>query len=240
MGFSRQAYWSGLPLPSPGDLPDPGIAPGSLALQADSLPTEPWGKPHRWLTGSCCIQHKEPSSMVCADWRATSRVPQSANSHCCAEETSTHCKAIILPYFFLQKWQRTHRHHWVLLPTVSSIRRVWEPCWLGYLWPSIASSVPLLPLERSWWFAARTSEKSDKSERPRTKSGWACLLLCFQVLSLPRNNLFYCVRYLAVLPPGYVQALGTEMLTMTHLCDLLDSTTSLWESSTYVYLSGSP
>ena len=35
-GFSRQAYWSGLPFPSPGDLPDPGIEPGSPALQADS------------------------------------------------------------------------------------------------------------------------------------------------------------------------------------------------------------
>ena len=40
MGFSRQEYWSGLPFPSPGDLPDPGIEPGSPALQADSSPTE--------------------------------------------------------------------------------------------------------------------------------------------------------------------------------------------------------
>ena len=38
MEFSRQEYWSGLPFPFPGDLPDPGIEPGSLALQADSLP----------------------------------------------------------------------------------------------------------------------------------------------------------------------------------------------------------
>ena len=41
MEFSRQKYWSGLPFPSLGDLPDPGIKPGSLALQADSLPSEP-------------------------------------------------------------------------------------------------------------------------------------------------------------------------------------------------------
>ena len=40
MGFSGQEYWSGLPFPSPGDLPDPGIEPGSLALQADFLLTE--------------------------------------------------------------------------------------------------------------------------------------------------------------------------------------------------------
>ena len=45
MEFSRQEYWSGLPYPSPGDLPDPGIEPGSPALQADALPAEPPGKP---------------------------------------------------------------------------------------------------------------------------------------------------------------------------------------------------
>ena len=44
MGFSRQVYWSGLPFPSPGDLPDPEIEPGSSALQADSLLTELQGK----------------------------------------------------------------------------------------------------------------------------------------------------------------------------------------------------
>ena len=45
MGFSRQEYSSGFPFPSPGGLPDPGIEPGSPALQVDSLPTELWGKP---------------------------------------------------------------------------------------------------------------------------------------------------------------------------------------------------
>ena len=40
MGFSRREYWSGLPFPSPGDLPSLGTEPGSPALQADSLPTE--------------------------------------------------------------------------------------------------------------------------------------------------------------------------------------------------------
>ena len=44
MGFSRQGYWSGLPFPSPEDLPDPGIEPGSPALYADALPSEPPGK----------------------------------------------------------------------------------------------------------------------------------------------------------------------------------------------------
>ena len=43
MEFSRQEYWSGMPFPSLGDLPDPGIEPGSPELQADSLPSEPPG-----------------------------------------------------------------------------------------------------------------------------------------------------------------------------------------------------
>ena len=51
MGFSRQEYWSGLPFPSPGDLPDPGIEPSSPALQADSLLSEPPGNP------SICIKN---------------------------------------------------------------------------------------------------------------------------------------------------------------------------------------
>ena len=46
MGFSSQEYWTGLPFPSPGDLPNPGIEPGSPALQADTLLSEPPGKHH--------------------------------------------------------------------------------------------------------------------------------------------------------------------------------------------------
>ena len=45
MGFSRQEYWSGLPFPSPGDFPNPGIKPWSPVLQADALSSEPPGKP---------------------------------------------------------------------------------------------------------------------------------------------------------------------------------------------------
>ena len=47
MEFSRQEYQSGLPFPPPGDLPDPGIEPTSLASQADALPSEPPGKPNK-------------------------------------------------------------------------------------------------------------------------------------------------------------------------------------------------
>ena len=53
MEFSREEYWSGLPYPSPGDLPHPQIKPGSPALQADTVPSGPPGKPNLWLTVHC-------------------------------------------------------------------------------------------------------------------------------------------------------------------------------------------
>ena len=49
MGFSRQECWSGLPFPSPGDLPDPGIESRSPALQADALPLSHQGSPYQVL-----------------------------------------------------------------------------------------------------------------------------------------------------------------------------------------------
>ena len=54
-GFSKQENWSGLPFPSPGDLPDPGIEPGSCALEADALTSEP----------HCIIQGLNPDICVC-------------------------------------------------------------------------------------------------------------------------------------------------------------------------------
>ena len=52
MGFSRQEFWSGLPFPSPGGLPDPGIQPRSSAFQADSLPSEPPRKSFYFIPGT--------------------------------------------------------------------------------------------------------------------------------------------------------------------------------------------
>ena len=63
IGFSRQEYWSGLPFPSPGDLPDPGIEPGSPALEANALTSEPPGKSRTgrpgvlWFMGSQRVWH---------------------------------------------------------------------------------------------------------------------------------------------------------------------------------------
>ena len=65
MGFSRQAYWSGLPFPPPGDLPDPGIKPVSPAVADRFFPTEPLGKPSQsanpqanWVPGQFYLQNR--------------------------------------------------------------------------------------------------------------------------------------------------------------------------------------
>ena len=60
MEFSRQGYWSGVPFPSPGNLPDPEIETRPLALQVDSLPSEPQGKSPDLKAGS---SRKENCSM---------------------------------------------------------------------------------------------------------------------------------------------------------------------------------
>ena len=67
MRFSRQGYWRGLPFPSPGNLPKPGIEPWSPALQADSLPTELQGKPLKVNIGAQLIVNYLPfqDSGVC-------------------------------------------------------------------------------------------------------------------------------------------------------------------------------
>ena len=69
MGFSRQEYWSGLSFPSPGDLPNPGIEPGSPSLQADALPSEPPGKQGlcKWqlLIFLCGL----PFSLISLSWK---------------------------------------------------------------------------------------------------------------------------------------------------------------------------
>ena len=68
MGFPRQEYLSGLPPSSPGDLPDPEIKPRSLALQADSLPSEPPGTPRALGKGqrySGTLGHVQSFSLIC-------------------------------------------------------------------------------------------------------------------------------------------------------------------------------
>ena len=79
MGFSRQEYWSGLPFPSPGDLPDPGIELWSPALQADALTSEPPGKTYgcdSWTVKKAEHQRIDAFKLWC--WRRLLRVPWTA------------------------------------------------------------------------------------------------------------------------------------------------------------------
>ena len=61
MRFSRQEYWSGLPFPSPGHLPYPGIEPWFSTLQADSLPSEPIGEARKWVNQFSSVAHSCPT-----------------------------------------------------------------------------------------------------------------------------------------------------------------------------------
>ena len=82
MGFPRQEYWSELPFPSLGDLPNPGIEPGSPALQADTLLSEPPGKPlpvyvcESWTIKK--TEHQRIDAFVLWCWRRLLRVPWTA------------------------------------------------------------------------------------------------------------------------------------------------------------------
>ena len=81
MGFSRQEYWSGLPFPSPGDVPDQGIKPRSPTLQADALPFDLPGKPQKSSKGYSYKEreiwrdrHTEENAM----WRRRQRLEQTS------------------------------------------------------------------------------------------------------------------------------------------------------------------
>ena len=73
MVFSRQEYWSGLPFPSPEDLPHPGIKPGSPTLYADALPSEPPGK-SLWEASNLCVMGCTGVSFTKCQWNARKQV----------------------------------------------------------------------------------------------------------------------------------------------------------------------
>ena len=86
MGFSRQEYWSGLPFPSPGDLPNLEIEPRSPALQADALTSEPPGKPSQHIhgckwTGFSTLNH-DSSSFAQSPKRGQALAPTSSHFPC--------------------------------------------------------------------------------------------------------------------------------------------------------------
>ena len=107
MGFAKQEYWSRLPCPSPGDLPSPGIKPGSPAMQADPLPSEPPGKPILW-DNHFCRWH-------CAD---KENEALKVESSCLIKIYRTSDRAGILWPSDHRAWTRNHRD---ILPNLSQI-----------------------------------------------------------------------------------------------------------------------
>ena len=88
MGFSRQEYWSGLPLPSPGALPSPEIEPVSPALKTDSLPLSPQGSPFSpsvtlVVSVSCgCVTYHYKQSLIVLEARSVKLVSLGQKSRC--------------------------------------------------------------------------------------------------------------------------------------------------------------
>ena len=140
MEFSRQEHWSGLPFPTPGDLPNPGIEPGSPTLQADSLPSEPPGKSHivivkrhgpprsaAFLTDFVsvlsrkCRRSLRENGYLCYIWLSPFDVHLEVSQHCSL--------AVCVCMFSRSAWQ-------VLLPVEFSRQEYWSR--LPFPIPSLA------------------------------------------------------------------------------------------------------
>ena len=114
-GFSKQEYWRGLPCPPPGDLPNPGIEPRSLTLQAHSLPFEPPGKPIPTLT-----LYKEPthSASRSEEGKLLLVLTPSSSSKIPNKPLLEFLVWLFINFFWLRKPRRRRRWHPtpVLLP----------------------------------------------------------------------------------------------------------------------------
>ena len=101
--FSRQEYWSGLPCPPPGNLPNPGIEPRSPTLQTDSLPSEPPGKPSKHQTQWTNIKCKEPGkhqALNICSLCLMNEYPWASHKVTCSSSSSDHL-CLLPPHPFL-------------------------------------------------------------------------------------------------------------------------------------------
>ena len=132
MRFSRQEYWSGLPFTSPGDLSNPGIEPGSHALQADSLPSEPPGKPQpdrqvevkSWRTLKDMIKSSE---LILREQEVLGRFKQENGTIWCIvwkDHSGYHEECIVSPCYSQQVGSRTPAGTKVLRCSISSYKMV--------------------------------------------------------------------------------------------------------------------
>ena len=121
MGFSRQEYWSGLPFPSPGDLPSSGIEPASPPLQADVLTSEPPGTPPTYIYIDRCNSVKcTPSNEL-----FKTKAFQNTNEYVliCPQSTgwvSSFLGGLPIPLFFIALGNKMEKSNleWVLLKCI--------------------------------------------------------------------------------------------------------------------------
>ena len=103
MGFPRQESWSGLPFPTPGNLPNPGMEPRSPALAGGFSATEPPGKPKFTRGHQCTLPDHPPSPS-----------PTASNVHSlCLRVYSCPANSFICTLFYIPKAFRTHTHLWL-------------------------------------------------------------------------------------------------------------------------------
>ena len=126
MGFSRQEYWSGLPFPSPGELPDPGIEPRSPALQADALTSEPPGKPTLQQENRLNEKprHRNEQRPFTATRKSESEVAQSCPTLCNAMDCS-------LPHFFVHGISQARVLEWVAISFPRGCSQSRDQAWVS-------------------------------------------------------------------------------------------------------------
>ena len=170
MRFSRKEYWSGLPCPPPGDLPDPGIAPRSLTLQVDSLLAEPHTILYFWLAfrdSPCCF----PAPMSAFDkvflWTSNTSLAMVSlflkSDHLILSEfgimlsatLTKHCMFYTVSYKVLKKLRNIRLKKLILKLYVSYIFKEYAPCFSStsiklFTW-SISNTVHLFMCVFTWW-----------------------------------------------------------------------------------------
>ena len=144
MGFSRQEYWSGLPFPSPRDLPDPGIEPRSLTFQGDALTSAPLGKPpssqgygfsssHVWMWELDCEESWAPKNWcvwtVVLEKTLESPLDCKRSNQSILKEISPGCSLegmmlkLKLPYFGYLMWRIDSLEKTLMLGGIGGRRR---------------------------------------------------------------------------------------------------------------------
>ena len=152
MGFSRQEYWNGLPFPSPGDIPDPRIEPGSPALQADALTSEPYPYPTLYLIYLQVLWVLSPkesyqslSLFICP----RSQLRYTGSSSLTEDQTQASCTG-----------------------NVDSTTGLQGKSWHQQLFDDCYPHTRSFHAERTWWVKAQRPRRTGLSEETTSASGW--------------------------------------------------------------------